>query len=47
MSQVWTMKLTESMNICYVSDTVACTIKMNIKEAFMGNASFWECFCGE
>ena len=30
MSQVWTMKLTESPNICYVSDRVACTIKMNV-----------------
>ena len=30
MSQVWTMKLTESTNICYVSDRVACTIKMNV-----------------
>ena len=47
MSQVWTMKLTESMNICDVSDKVACTIKMNIKETFMGNDSFWKCFCGE
>ena len=47
MSQVWTMKLTESMNICYISDKVACTIKMNIKETFMGNDSFWKCFCGE
>ena len=46
-SQVWTMKLTESTNICYVSDTVACTIKMNVKETFMGNGSFHKCFCGE
>ena len=30
MSRVWTMKLTESTNICYVSDRVACTIKMNV-----------------
>ena len=47
MSQVWTMKLTKSTNICYVSDTVACTIKMNVKETFMGNYSFPKCFCGE
>ena len=47
MSQVWTMKVTESTNICYVSDTVACTIIMNIKETFMGNDSFRKCFCGE
>ena len=32
LSQVLTMKLTESMNICYISDRVACTIKRNIKE---------------
>ena len=31
MSQVWTMKLTESINIFYVSDRVARTIKVNIK----------------
>ena len=47
MSQVWTMKLTKSTNICHVSDTVACTIKMNVKETFMGNYSFPKCFCGE
>ena len=47
MSQVWTMKLTESTNICYVSDTVPCTIKMHAKETFMGNDSFRKCFCGE
>ena len=47
MSQVWTVKITESMNICYISDTVVCTIKMNVKETFMGNASFSKCFCGE
>ena len=47
MSQVWTMKLTESTNICYVSDTVACIIRMNVKELFMGNDSFGKYFCGE
>ena len=46
-SQVWTMKVTESTNVCYVSDTVACTIIMNIKETFMGNDSFCKCFSGE
>ena len=40
MSQVWTMKVTESTNICYVSDTVACTIKMNVKETFIGMVVF-------
>ena len=47
MSQVWTMKLTKSKNICYVSDRVACTIKRNVKETFMGNDSFHKCLCGE
>ena len=37
MSQVWTMKLTESINICYDSARVFRTIKLNIKETFMGN----------
>ena len=32
MLQVWTMKSTESMNICYISDRVVCTIKVNIKK---------------
>ena len=40
MSYVWTMKLTESTNIFYVSDTVACTTKMNVKQTFMRNDSF-------
>ena len=38
--QMWTMKLTESMNICYISDRTACTIKVNIKESFMENCGF-------
>ena len=40
MSQVLTMKLTESTNICYTSDRVACTVKLNIKETFLGNNDF-------
>ena len=47
MSQVWTMILTESTNICYVSKAVACTIKMNVKETYMGNGSIRKCFCSE
>ena len=31
MSQVWTMKLTESTNTCYFSDRFARAIKVNIK----------------
>ena len=40
MSKVWTIKLIESVNICYVSVRAACTIKVNIKETFMGNDGF-------
>ena len=47
MSQVWTMKLTESRNVCYDSDMFTCTIKMNVKETFMGNYSFRKCLYGE
>ena len=32
MSQLWTMKLTESMNTCHFSDIFALTINVNIKE---------------
>ena len=35
LSQVWTMKLTESINTCHFNDRFACTSKVNIKE--MGN----------
>ena len=41
------MKLTESTNICYVIDRVACTIKINVKETVMGNDSFHKYLCGE
>ena len=44
MSQEWTIKLTESMNICYVSVRVARTIKVNIKENFMVSC---KCLCSE
>ena len=44
MLQVWTMKLTESINICYVSVRVVCTLKVNIKEIFMGNNDFLQMF---
>ena len=42
MSQVLTMTLTESTNICYVSDRVACTVKLNIKDTFLENNGFPE-----
>ena len=38
------MKLTESKNICYISDRVASTIKVNIKETFMKNDGFPKMF---
>ena len=38
------MKVTESINICCIIDRVACTIKVNIKETFMGNDGFLQMF---
>ena len=38
------MKLTESTNTCHITDRVASTIKVNIKETFMGNDSFLQMF---
>ena len=34
------MKLTESANTCCIRDRVGCTVKINIKETFMGNEGF-------
>ena len=34
------MTLTESTNICYISDRVACIDKLNMKETFLGNNGF-------
>ena len=45
MLQVWTMKLTESINICYISVKVACTTKANMKETFTGNEGSCKCLC--
>ena len=44
MGQVCTMKLTESANICYTNDVVACTIKVNIKESFIRTDGFLQMF---
>ena len=44
MSQVWTMKLTHSTNIFYISDRVACTIKVKTKETFMGKDGLLQTF---
>ena len=41
------MKLTEPTNICCTSDRLVCTIKVNIKERFIGNEAFCKCLCGE
>ena len=38
------MKLTESINICYVSVRVARKIKVNIKKTFMENDGFLQMF---
>ena len=38
------MKLTESINICYVIVRVVRTIKLNIKRSFMGNDGFVQMF---
>ena len=38
------MKLTESINICHFSDRFVTTIKVNIKEIFMGNYIFLKIF---
>ena len=47
MSQVSTMKLTTSMDFCYISDRIACAVEVNIKETFMGNNGFLQTFtCG-
>ena len=40
MSQVLTVKLPESTNICYISDRVAYTIKHNSKETFLEKNGF-------
>ena len=44
MLQMWNMKLTESTNICYISDRVPCAMKGNIKQTFMGNDGFLQMF---
>ena len=45
MSRVLTMTLTESTNIFYISDRVACTVKLNIKETFLRNNGFLANIC--
>ena len=44
MLQGWNMKSTESTNICCTSDRVACSIKMNIKEALIRNDGLLQMF---
>ena len=38
------MKLTASIRFCYNSDRNAYTVKVNIKEIFMGNNGFLQTF---
>ena len=42
--QLRNMALMESANTCCISDRVACTIKVNIKETFIGNYPFVDLF---
>ena len=42
MLQMWTIKLTESMNNCCTSDRAVHTVKVNMKERFVGNEWFPE-----
>ena len=44
MSKAWSMKLTESINICYVSVRVARTVKVDIEETVMGKDGFLQMF---
>ena len=44
MLQVGTMELTESTNICCTSDGVICTVKVNIKDTFMGKDGLVQMF---
>ena len=46
MSQLMTMTLIESTNISYISDRVACTVKLklNINENFLENNGFLQMF---
>ena len=39
------MKLTKSINICYISVRNACATKANMKETFMGNNGSCKCLC--
>ena len=47
MLQVWAMKLTESTNICCISDRVPCTIKVNITQTIMETMVSCKRLCGE
>ena len=41
---MWTIKLTESTNNFGVSDRAVCTVKLNMKERFIGNDGFLQIF---
>ena len=44
MLEMWTIKLTESTNTFCTSDRVVRTIKVNMKERFIGNGGFLQMF---
>ena len=44
MLQMWTIKLTESTNKVCTSDRTVRTIKVNMKERFIGNDGFLQIF---
>ena len=41
------MKLTASTTFCYINDRNAYTVKVDIKETFMGNNGFLQTFVCE
>ena len=52
MLQMWTIKLTESTNKVCTSDRTVRTIKVNMKERFIGNDGFlqilmWSINCSQ
>ena len=44
MLEIWTIKLTESTNNFFTSDRAVRTIKVNMKERFIGNDGFLQIF---
>ena len=44
MLQMWAMNLTESTNICCTTNRLVSTIKVDIKERFIGYDGFLQMF---